>query len=150
MEAKKYTRKKNPQVRGFSTIRTGKGSQRIFYIRSPRIRNFLTTHKITNGLDYLDTDDGQIPHYEDSQEGLIRHLAHMDKRVRHRNFILGEYLREQYFNALLEVEDIAQMNSGIKQTIIEDFAGMVGDYGKHVGHDNTEQLKRVVESTAKF
>lgn len=33
-------------------------------------------YEITHGLGFE-----PIPHYEDSQEGLIRHLAHMDKNI---------------------------------------------------------------------
>ena len=53
-------------------------------------RKKLILSSIANLNSYIDwgvtgflgfSDSEKIPHYEDSQEGLIRHLAHMDMRV---------------------------------------------------------------------
>ena len=123
--------------------------RRTIVYDSPVVRIMVRGQLLTNGLGFFDMPeeecDGKIPHYDDTQEGLIRHLVEMDNRVTIRKERFQDYIAGLHLGVLIGLEDelLGVIN---KKRKMMDFAasrlGYIGEQFYQLVEENDAYRRR--------
>ena len=102
-------------------------------LNNPELRLQMHEADVTNGLDYE-----PINHYEDSREGLIRHLAEMDLRVTKTDRNICHSIMEEMSSNVFSLLEVKNFLEDVITTYLKD--AKIVDGGIFIPTSTNEKL----------